>query len=496
MRLSALIGDTLEYPAESDAEIEGLTADSRAVMPGFLFAALHGSALDGHNFIPQAIENGAAALLVQSTIDLEKFIPKSSALGIPVIRDSNPRRRLSLLAAKFYQIQPSIVAAVTGTNGKTSVANFVYQIWLRLGFHAAAIGTLGVIAGGRHESSSLTTPDPVKIHQKLKELADDGIDHLAIEASSHGLDQYRLDGIELAAAAFTNLSQDHLDYHEDLGHYFQSKLRLFQELLPAAGTGVVNVDDENAPAILKVLATRGQRIIEVGRNATADDENIRLLSQHPTADGHHLRVAFGSKKFDIELPLVGEFQASNALIAAGLVIACGADAARVFAALSSLEGVPGRLQRIGISREGAPVFVDYAHTPDALRTVLSAVRPHTSGKLHVVFGAGGDRDRAKRPLMGQRAHENADQIIVTDDNPRSEDASAIRGEIMASTPGATEIGDRATAIEQAILRLHKGDVLIVAGKGHETGQIVGSKAIPFSDENEVRRVLIAQGGVC
>lgn len=494
--MSALVGDTLTHTAESDAEIKGLTADSRSVMPGYLFAALPGSRQDGHDFIAHAIEKGASALLVQSAVDLDKHVPELSEPSIPVIRDPNPRRRLSLFAAKFYQIQPSVVAAVTGTNGKTSVVNFTFQIWSHIGLRAAAMGTLGVLAPGQHKPSSLTTPEPVKIHQTLKELAEDGVGHLALEASSHGLDQYRLDGIELTAAAFTNLTQDHLDYHEDLSQYFQSKLRLFQELLPPTGTAVVNVDDENAPTIMNVLASRGQRAIQVGMNASTDGENIKLLSQRPTAEGQHIQVAFAGRNLDINLPLLGNFQASNAVVAAGLVIACGADPATVFEALTSLNGVPGRLQRIGLSREGAPVYVDYAHTPGALETVLSAVRQHTTGYLHVVFGAGGDRDRGKRPLMGQIAHEKADQVIVTDDNPRTEDAAEIRAEILAAAPGAMEVGDRAKAIEQAVSRLRKGDALIIAGKGHETGQTVGSRVVAFSDEEEVKRALIALGGSC
>ncbi len=495
MRLSALVGDSLEFAAESDAEIKGLTADSRNVMPGYLFAALPGFYQDGCAFISQAIKRGAAALLVPHDINLESYISNiESRDAVTVLRDRNPRQRFSLLAARFFCDQPKVIAAITGTNGKTSVANFTRQIWSRLNCRAASLGTLGLSAPGHHESASLTTPDPVKIHQILKDLVAEGVDYLAIEASSHGLDQYRLDGLELTAAAFTNFSQDHLDYHKDLDHYFLSKLRLFVELLSPSGVAVINVDDDKASDIKNAVVNRGQRLIEVGSAASPKGENIKLISQSTSAHGQRLRITHAQRNYDINLPLVGDFQISNALMAAGLVIACGADAALVFEALKYSDGVPGRLQHIGQSRNGAPVFVDYAHTPDALKNVLSAVRLHTVGTLHVLFGVGGDRDRQKRPLMALVAKQYADNVVVTDDNPRTEDAAEIRAEILAANPEAIEISGRAAAIEYAITLLQEGDVLVVAGKGHETVQIVGDKIIPFSDEKEVQRALIAQGG--
>ncbi len=497
MRLSALIEENSELVAGVDVEIRGLTADSRCVAQGDLFAALPGSRHDGHDYISQAVELGASALLVKDDVDINSRLSRSmNRQLLPIVRDPNPRQRFSLLAARFYRRRPKVVAAVTGTNGKTSVADFTRQIWGRLKLRAASLGTLGLTTPDRRENSTLTTPDPVTIHKTLERLATDGIDHVVLEASSHGLDQYRLDGIGLTAAAFTNLTRDHLDYHGDLDRYFQSKLRLFREVLSSTGVAVVNADDEKASTIEDISRDRGQRVIQVGAAASEEENNIKLESRVPFDRGQRLRVIHDQRVYDIELPLVGSFQASNAFMAAGLIIACGGEPASVFDAMESLVGVSGRLQRIGESRDGAPIFIDYAHTPDALKTVLSAVRPHAARNLHVVFGAGGDRDRVKRALMGRIAREFADKVTITDDNPRTEDPSAIRREILAATPEAEEIEDRRMAIEHAIAGLGKGDALVIAGKGHETGQIVGDRILPFSDEEEVRRVLAASRGVC
>ncbi len=497
MRLSALIEENSELVAGVDVEIRGLTADSRCVAQGDLFAALPGSRHDGHDYISQAVERGASALLVKDDVDINSRLSRSvNRQLLPIVRDPNPRQRFSLLAARFYRRRPKVVAAVTGTNGKTSVADFTRQIWGRLKLRAASLGTLGLTTPDRRENSTLTTPDPVTIHKTLERLATDGIDHVVLEASSHGLDQYRLDGIGLTAAAFTNLTRDHLDYHGDLDRYFQSKLRLFREVLSSTGVAVVNADDEKASTIEDISRDRGQRVIQVGAAASEEENNIKLESRVPFDRGQRLRVIHDQRVYDIELPLVGSFQASNAFMAAGLIIACGGEPASVFDAMESLVGVSGRLQRIGESRDGAPIFIDYAHTPDALKTVLSAVRPHAARNLHVVFGAGGDRDRVKRALMGRIAREFADKVTITDDNPRTEDPSVIRREILAATPEAEEIEDRRMAIEHAIAGLGKGDALVIAGKGHETGQIVGDRILPFSDEEEVRRVLAASRWVC
>lgn len=496
MRLSALIAENSGLVAGADVEIRGLTADSRRVVQGDLFAALPGSRHDGHDYISQAVERGASALLVKDDVDINSRLSTSvNRRLLPVVRDRNPRRRFSLMAARFYRQRPRVIAAVTGTNGKTSVADFTRQIWGRLKLRAASLGTLGLTTPDRREKSTLTTPDPVTIHKTLKSLATNGIDHVVLEASSHGLDQYRLDGIGLTAAAFTNFTRDHLDYHGDLDRYFQSKLRLFREVLSSTGVAVINADDEKASTIEDILQDRGQSVIQVGTSAPEEGNNIKLESRIPTDRGQQLRVIHDEQVYDIELPLVGGFQASNAFVAAGLIIACGGEPASVFDEMGSLVEVPGRLQRIGEGRDGAPIFIDYAHTPDALRAVLSAVRPHATGSLHVVFGAGGDRDRLKRELMGRIAAEFADRVTITDDNPRTEDASAIRREILAAIPEAEEIGDRGAAIEHAIAVLGKGDALVIAGKGHETGQIVGDRILPFSDEEEVCRVLAASGRV-
>lgn len=474
MQLSALIGSDFQARPEWDAaEIVGLTADSRAVRPGFVFAALSGTKLDGAQFISQAVEKGAAAIIVQAGTDV--------SVDIPVIADRNPRRRLALMAARFYGKQPRVVAAVTGTNGKTSVVTFLREIWTALGVEAASLGTVGVVSARGEKDLSSTTPDPVTLQATLADLADEGVTHLAMEASSHGLAQFRLDGVKLTAAAFTNITRDHLDYHHDFEDYAYSKLRLFGEVMAPGGIAVLNADASYFAEVEAVSWARGHRVISVGRKG----RDICLVAARPTARGQTLDIIHEGKNYQIELPLIGAFQASNALVAAGLAIACGAEANKVFAALENLTGAKGRLEEVAHLPNGASVYIDYAHTPDALANLLEAMRPHAERQLVVVFGCGGDRDPGKRPQMGDVAAKLADITYVTDDNPRGENPASIRAAIMAAAPGAIEVGDRGHAIDLAMRSLQSGDVLVVAGKGHETGQIVGAKVIPFSDHQAV-----------
>nr|WP_254434764.1 UDP-N-acetylmuramoyl-L-alanyl-D-glutamate--2,6-diaminopimelate ligase [Magnetospirillum sp. UT-4] len=472
------MSELLGRPLAADPEIAGITCDSRRVAPGFLFAALPGAKADGRAFVSAALAAGAAAVLAPEGVEID-------AGAVPVVADADPRRRFALACAAFHRRQPKVMAAVTGTNGKTSTASFARQMWSRLGHRAAALGTLGVVADGMPPSPSLTTPDAADLHRILAELADAGIDHACMEASSHGLAQHRLDGVRLSAAAFTNLTRDHLDYHGDMDGYAAAKLRLFAELLPEGGAAVVNADCEVADRLLSLAATRGQRIIAFGRNGA----DLRLVAARPEAHGQTLALEVMGRAATLRLPLAGSFQAANALAALGLVIGCGADCADALAALEQVEGVPGRLQLVAVAAAGAPVYVDYAHTPDALATVLAALRPHASGRLVAVFGCGGDRDPGKRPEMGEIAARLADIAIVTDDNPRTEDAGAIRAQVLAGAPGLVEIDGRAAAIRHAVALLAAGDVLVIAGKGHETGQIVGAQVLPFDDAEEARKAL-------
>jgi len=496
MRLTDLL-DAMAASADipTDMEIRGLTANSQKVKPGFLFAALPGLRSDGADFINEAVERGAVAILTRPGIDITQRIEDPlRASRIVKLHDHNPQKRFSLLAARFYETQPQVIAAVTGTNGKTSVASFTRQIWTMMGLRAASMGTLGLIGPDASQPLRYTTPGPVTIFSTLKKLTEDKVDHLVMEASSHGLDQFRLDGIRLKAAAFTNLTHDHLDYHSTVEDYLYAKLRLFGEVMMPSGVAVLNADGQ-LPADVEALCWgRGLQILTVGERAPDKGRHIKLRQRRVQAQSQHLDILFDGKAYEVELPLVGTFQASNALIAAGLVVACGGEPDEVFAFLGALAGVSGRLQLIGHTKEKAPVFVDYAHTPDAIGHVLRALRPHAEGRLCIVFGAGGDRDRHKRPLMGNVASELADMVIVTDDNPRTENPASIRAEVLASAPGASEIADRAQAINDAIGDLGPGDVLVVAGKGHETGQIIKDRVIPFSDEEEVRRALKIQGG--
>ena len=472
----------------TDIEIRGLTADSRNVEDGYLFAALPGTRLDGRTFIPEAWKRGAAAVLAPEGT---RFKPPRRPVAL--LTDENPRRRLALMAARFFQVQPANVAAVTGTNGKTSVASFTRQIWEADGQRAASLGTLGLEPAVVPGPGGLTTPDPVALHHCLADLKRAGYEHLAIEASSIGLDQYRLDGLKVTAAAFTNLSRDHLDYHGDMTAYRTSKQQLFERLLVAggAGTAVLNADAPESGIFAQCAEARRCHVLTYGRQG----KDLQLLSAAPEGDGLRIEVLAFGKARTLRLPLAGLFQAHNALAALGLAVATGVEPETAVAALEGLRPVHGRLEKVGETPAGGQVYVDYAHTPDALDSALSSLRPHTAGRLVVVFGAGGDRDPGKRPLMGEAAARHADRVVVTDDNPRSEAPAAIRKAILAAAPGAEEVGSRGEAIRAAVAGLEAGDLLLIAGKGHETGQIVGAEVLPFDDCEEARAAIAAlQGG--
>ena len=469
MKLSALTGRTFD----PDPDILGLAADSRAVKPGFLFAALPGVKLDGAAFAPQAAANGAAAILAGAPL-------KAS---VPVVVDANPRLRLALMAARFYPRQPEIVVGVTGTNGKTSTVRFFAQLWTMLGEKAGSIGTLGAYAPGYERKIQHTTPDPVVLHEILDAIAGLGVARAAMEVSSHALVQHRADGVRFSAAAFTNITQDHFDYHVGFEDYLAAKLRLFTELTPKSGFAVINADGEGAGQVIAAVKSAGLRILTTG----ACGETARLTRAVPHADGLSIDVAAEGEVFAIELPLVGAFQAENALLAAALVIGGGVAPRRVLPLLARLDGVPGRMQRVAGAEGGAAVYVDYAHTPNAIATALAAIRPHAREKLVAIIGAGGDRDASKRPHMGRAASLGADVVIVTDDNPRSEDPAEIRRQVLKGAPKALEIGDRAEAIEKAVAMLGPGDVLLIAGKGHETGQTIGDRTAPFDDADIARK---------
>ncbi len=472
-----------------DPVLAGLTLDSRKVQPGYLFAALAGSHADGASFIADAVKRGAVAILAAPDAALPPLDP-----GVVVIRDGNPRRRIALMAAAFAGLQPATIAAVTGTNGKSSTVHFVRHIWTTLGLNAASVGTLGIFSAGFSRDAGLTTPDPVQLHADLATLAREGVTHLAIEASSHGIDQHRLDGLRLSAAAFTNLTHEHLDYHRSMDAYFAAKARLFEVLLPANGTAVVNADSARARSLAEICRKRGIRFWTYGTQG----REFRLLRDVPTAGGQHLEIEILGARHEFDLPLVGGFQASNALAALGLVVATGGDVKLAVQALATLTGARGRLQLVARHRSGAPVYVDYAHKPEALETVLKTLRPFAKGRLVVVFGCGGDRDRAKRPVMGEIATRLADLTIVTDDNPRSEEPAAIRAEILRGIPSErnnwTETRDgRRDAIAQGVAALRSSDdLLLIAGKGHETGQTIGGITHPFDDAQVARELAGAQ----
>ena len=490
MKLAALMAEragrtaTAHWdPAFGNLDIAGLSADSRQVAQGYLFAALPGGRLDGRRFIPNALGAGAAAIL--STMDVTRDTLNGAATAL--ITDPQPRRQLAWMADRFFRDQPRTQAAVTGTNGKTSVVSFLQQIWSAAGRSAATMGTLGIRGPGIGRRGPLTTPDPVSLHRDLAALSRDGIDCLAVEASSHGLDQFRLDGLRLQAAAFTGLGRDHIDYHGSMDAYLACKLRLFTELIPAGGTAVVNADSQVFDRVRRACEETKLKVVSYGRAA----EDIVLRRRTPTSEGQRLDLLVYGKAVTVELQLVGDFQAWNALCALGLATATGVTPAEGLEALQRLHGVPGRLEHVGSRRNGAAVYVDYAHTPDALETVLNAVRSHTEGALSVVFGCGGDRDAGKRPLMGAVARRLADRAVVTDDNPRGEMPSAIRAAILPACPGAGEIGDRREAIFAAVSGLAAADTLVIAGKGHEQGQIVGDTTLPFDDADVARQAIAA-----
>ncbi len=473
-----------------EAQITGLAVDSRHVRPGHLFAALPGSAMHGAEFIPYAIRMDAGAILTDRA-GAALAADVLAASGVPLVVVEDVRQALAWAAALWFGDQPETVAAVTGTNGKTSVATFTRQIWQALGHQAANIGTTGV--GGDFDAPSPhTTPEPVTLHRLLANMAEAGITHAAMEASSHGLDQRRLDGVRLAAAAFTNLTQDHLDYHGDMDSYFTAKAGLFDRILPEDGVAVVNIDDPRGWDVVRLSEARGCDVLTVGR---APDAVMRLLGQRFDATGQDMRFSFAGRTHLVRLPLIGGFQAANALVAAGLAIACGDGADAVANALPRLSTVRGRMELAAQRENGATVFVDYAHTPDAIATALTALRPHVMGRIIAVIGAGGDRDRGKRPLMGQAAAAHADVVIVTDDNPRSEDPAAIRAAVLQGCPEATEVGDRAEAILRGVDALEPGDALLVMGKGHETGQTVGATVYPFDDAEQASVAVAALDGL-
>ncbi|WP_445192035.1 UDP-N-acetylmuramoyl-L-alanyl-D-glutamate--2,6-diaminopimelate ligase [Sphingomonas sp. Tas61C01] len=462
MKLGALTGGS------EDAVITGFAIDHRKVAPGTIFGAFEGARVNGEDYIADAIRSGAIAIVARPGLAIE---------GAAYIADANPRERFARLASAYFAPFPGTVVAVTGTNGKTSCVEMTRQIWRMAGHHAASIGTLGVTTADDRVSTGLTTPDVVTFLSNVAGLAREGVTHVAFEASSHGLSQYRTEGLSVSAAAFTNLSRDHLDYHGDMAAYLTAKLRLFSEVLGADGTAVVWADDREAARVIDLARARGNKLITIGERG----ETLRLVRRDPTLLGQGLTIEAGGKNHQVQLSLIGAYQAANALVAAGLVIATGGELTTTLQALSRLQPVRGRLERAVITRTGAPVYVDYAHTPDALEAAIAALKPHASGRLIVVFGAGGDRDRGKREAMGQVAVTQADRVIVTDDNPRSEDPAAIRADILKGAKAAMEIGDRREAIAAAVRGAGTQDIVLIAGKGHEQGQIVGDLVLPFDD---------------
>ena len=470
-----------ELGFDSDAHVAGLTCDSREVKPDYVFAALPGTVTDGRKYIEGAIEKGAGAIL--STAGLN--------LPIPYLASDNPRLEYSKMAARLYAGQPKMLVAMTGTNGKSSTVEFLRQIWAYAGHEAACFGTLGVQSPKGYQPLTHTTPDAVALHQTLSDLKTEGVTHAAMEASSHGLDQFRLDGVKITASGFSNLTQDHFDYHTDAEDYFGAKARLFTELTPADAPVVINVNDEYGQRLVDICKRRGQEVLQVGWSG----QGIRIDEVMPRASSQIIDLVVHGKRHKIELPLAGEFQTLNAIAALGLAMVTGVDTQTAIEALGRLTGVAGRMERAGQTKEGAPIFVDFAHTEDGLDKLLRSVRPHTMGKIILAFGCGGDRDPDKRPKMGRVAAKLADDVIVTDDNPRTEDAATIRKAVLSGCPNATEIGDRAAAIRAGIEKLGANDCLVIAGKGHEQGQIVGTKVIPFSDVKQVQAALKELGHV-
>ena len=480
MRRTELMANVSMVATELPAApvISGLSGDSRAIEPGFLFAALKGKRADGADFVEEALSRGAAALLTGSDGTTVRDV------AVPVLIDPNPRRCYALLAAQFYRKQPKSIAAVTGTNGKSSVVSFLRQIWCLNGRSAASLGTLGLESVPVSNPLTLTTPDPSVIHEQLARLATHGVNHLAIEASSHGLDQHRIDGVNVNIAGFTNLSRDHLDYHGSSAQYLSAKVRLFGDVMAPGGGAVLNRDSPCYSRLMDICRERDHRVIRYGqgvREGEGDIENIDLIDVKATQNGLRLSVGYMGQTADVEVSLLGKFQAENLLCAAGLAIADGVPFDAVIECVASVVGVRGRMELVGRSHSGAAIYVDYAHTPDALQSALQALRFHISGRLHLVFGCGGERDNGKRLVMGRVAAKLSDRIIVTDDNPRGEDAATIRADILRGCRNATEGGDRAEAIAVGIAELGCGDALLIAGKGHETIQILGDRTVEFDD---------------
>lgn len=467
MRLGALTG------GDEPQTVTGFAIDHRKVAPGTIFGAFEGMRVNGEDYIDAAVAGGAIAVVAR---------PGASVTGALHIASDNPRARFAELAAQFFAPFPETAIAVTGTNGKTSTVEMTRQLWRMFGHHAASIGTLGVTTANDSVTTGLTTPDIVTFLSNVGGLAREGVTHLAFEASSHGLSQYRTEGLPVQAAAFTNLSRDHLDYHRDMADYFTAKMRLFTDVLALDGTAVVWADDAYAPRVIDLARERGNRLITVGEQG----DTLRLVARTPSLLGQGLTIEVDGKHHTVNLPLIGAYQAANALVAAGLVIATGGEVEPTLAALARLQPVRGRLERAVINRQGAPVYVDYAHTPDAIEAAIAALKPHASGKLIVLIGAGGDRDSGKRAPMGAVAAGLADLVIVTDDNPRSEDPATIRAQVMAGAPGATEVAGRREAIATAIAAAGPGDIVLLAGKGHEQGQIVGDMVLPFDDVSVAR----------
>ncbi|WP_375647232.1 UDP-N-acetylmuramoyl-L-alanyl-D-glutamate--2,6-diaminopimelate ligase [Bartonella sp. CR84HXZ] len=470
MLFGTVFTECLEDQNLSSMEITGISADSRQVLPGYVFVVVQGKKSDGRHYIDDAIKRGARAIVTDCYAVLED-------LPVPILRVSNVRHSLALAAARFYGSQPETVVAVTGTSGKTSVVSFIRQIWTHVGFCAASIGTVGVVSPKRNVYGSLTTPDPVALHRLLCEISHEGVTHAALEASSHGLDQGRLDGVRLTAGAFTNLGRDHMDYHTGVEDYLRAKMRLFDTLLPVSAPALIFADDVYSQKVIDVVTQARRRVLTIGRKGKFI--TINRVEHQRSKQCIECRVENNIYTFD--LPLAGDFQVANALMAAGLAIATGVSPRKVFSALETLQGAPGRLEFVGKTENNAPVYIDYAHKPEALEQVLLSVRPFTQGRLIVVFGCGGDRDQGKRPLMGKIAADKADIVIVTDDNPRTEMPEKIRKDILQAVPTAIEIADRDEAISYAVELLKAGDTLIIAGKGHEDGQIIGQTTYPFSD---------------
>ncbi|WP_409360781.1 UDP-N-acetylmuramoyl-L-alanyl-D-glutamate--2,6-diaminopimelate ligase [Bartonella heixiaziensis] len=470
MLLGTVFAECIEDKSLSSIEITGISADSRQILPGYVFVALQGNQGDGRHYINDALKRGAQAIVTDCNAVLEN-------LSVPLLRVRDVRHSLAIAAARFYSSQPETIVAVTGTSGKTSVVSFVRQIWTHVGLCAASIGTVGVFSPYRNDSGSLTTPDPVVLQRLLYEISNEGVTHAALEASSHGLDQCRLDGVRLTAGAFTNLGRDHMDYHTSVEDYLRAKMRLFDTLLPQDFPALIFADDVYSQKVIDTITQARRRVLTIGRKGQFI--TINRIEHQRSKQCVECRVENNIYTFD--LPLAGDFQVSNALLAAGLAIATGVSPDKVFHSLETLQGAPGRLELVGKTENNAPVYIDYAHKPEALEQVLLSVRPFTQGRLILVFGCGGDRDRGKRSLMGKIAENKADIVIVTDDNPRTEEPEKIRKDILQAVPKAMEIADRGEAIAYAVGILQAGDTLIIAGKGHENGQIIGQKTYPFSD---------------